>query len=517
MSSRRLVSLALLLLPLLGAGRARVLHADVVGDTALTADAAQPTAIATGADGALWFTEARANAIGRLLPGANAVEEFPLPVANGYPYALVAGPDGALWFTAANADSIGRVTVAGTVKLFRLPHALRVPVGITVGPDGALWFSEAIGNAIGRITVDGSVSEYPLPARRVPTAITTGPDGALWFTEEVGNGIGRLTLDGTFSDFPLPAANSVPTSIAAGADGALWFAESSNNTIGRITTSGKLTERGVPTLYSNPNGIAAGPDGALWFTELDGNKIGRVTQDGAFAEFPLRTAGRGPFGIVVGPDHALWFTEITGNGIGRETAPYALLTGPAVATVGETVVYTLALTNPTSVDEAIDPPLTFTLPAGGTNVAVSASTLCISTLSSMAGGVSYTPCPGFSVPANTSVTIAIRLTLTQAALPSFPAAAHANGVPQAVTTTVGPLPDTPATRGVLVGSIGCGATDPAGLITDLVQQSVVVHILPCPGAVFLGWTGGACDGTRITPCTIFGGSGPVRANFSFRP
>src|SRR6185437_6990353 len=106
------------------------------------------------------------------------------------------------------------------------------------------------------------------------------------------------------------------------------------------------------TQYSDPVGIAAGPDGALWFSEIDGNQIGRVTPDGAFSEFPLLAAGRGPFAIAVGPDQSLWFTEVTGNGIGRENAPHAVLAGPGGAMVGQTVVYTLTLANPTSVDEA---------------------------------------------------------------------------------------------------------------------------------------------------------------------
>ena len=489
------------------------LRADVLADVPLPTDAAQPVGVAIGSDGALWFTEARADAIGRLRPDGS-LKEFSLPIADGFPYGIVGGPDGALWFTLENGNSIGRVTTEGAIALFPLPLPDRVPVGIAVGPDEALWFSEADVGAIGRLTVGGALTEFPLPAGSVPTAITLGPDGALWFADEGANAIGRLTTAGSVTRIPLPAANSLPSSITAGADSAIWFTEASNNTIGRIAMDDTLSEHAVPTQYSDPVGITAGPDGALWFTEIDGNKIGRVTPAGAFAEFPLRSAGGGPFGIVAGDNGALWFTEITGNGIGRANAAYATLSGPARAMVGQTVSYTLTLTNPTSLDEPVDPTLQFALPPGATNIVLSTSTLCEGALTSTAAGVSYTACPGFEVPAGGTVTAAIRLTFTQAAMPSFRASARPNNVLAQTRTAVAPLPDTPHTRSVTVGSIGCGATDPAGQITNLDHQSVTVRILPCPGAVFLGWSGGACAGTRVVPCTVFGGSEPVHANFS---
>ena len=43
--------------------------------------------------------------------------EFPVPTANSSPNDIAAGPDGALWFTEAQANKIGRVTISGTPNL----------------------------------------------------------------------------------------------------------------------------------------------------------------------------------------------------------------------------------------------------------------------------------------------------------------------------------------------------------------------------------------------------------------
>src|ERR1700733_12776761 len=81
----------------------------------LTAPGNGPWAIATGPDGALWFTELQANKIGRITT-AGPITEFAAPTASSGPRSIVAGPDGALWFTEEAADKIGRITTSGTIS-----------------------------------------------------------------------------------------------------------------------------------------------------------------------------------------------------------------------------------------------------------------------------------------------------------------------------------------------------------------------------------------------------------------
>jgi len=70
------------------------------------------------------------------------------------PTEIATGPDGALWFTNAGSDpannTIGRITTAGVVSSYGDP-SISGPDGITAGPDGGMWFTNARNNTIGRI------------------------------------------------------------------------------------------------------------------------------------------------------------------------------------------------------------------------------------------------------------------------------------------------------------------------------------------------------------------------------
>ncbi len=79
----------------------------------------EPIGITTGPDGNLWFTEGRADKIGRITPSGK-VSEFPLPTSpttsfppvsiNSDPTGIAPGPDGYLWFTEMGDNKIGRIS-----------------------------------------------------------------------------------------------------------------------------------------------------------------------------------------------------------------------------------------------------------------------------------------------------------------------------------------------------------------------------------------------------------------------
>lgn len=289
-----------------------------IGEYAVTTPTAGPYGIASGPDGALWFTELDANRIGRIaLTGK--ISEYIVPTVNGGPYGITAGPDGAMWFTESSANQIGRITTVGVVTEYRLPTANSYPSGISSGPDGALWFAESEANKIGRITTAGIVTEYQvLAAGSWPFGIAAGPDGALWFTEYYGNRIGRITTLGAITEYAVPTANSYPDGITAGPDGALWFTESFTlGNIGRITTGGTITEFASSGGFDTPWQIAAGPDGALWFTEEGGGSLSRITTAGIVTEYPIPARGTETWGIAAGPESTLWFTCWGGDYVGE--------------------------------------------------------------------------------------------------------------------------------------------------------------------------------------------------------
>jgi streptogramin lyase len=324
----------------------------------------EPEGITTGSDGNLWFTEYGAGKIGRMTP-AGVLASFALPQvqptagsAGGMadttpqPTAIAAGPDGALWFTGIPGE-IGRITTAGVVTEFPLPAVPPTPglipgtvttpaiaAAIGAGPDGALWFTGAPGE-IDRISTTGVVTEFAVPDTPPPAglapgtalsalnAITVGPDGALWFTGLPGE-VGRITTAGDVSEFPVPGltppsgpspgtAGTAGTldDITAGRDGALWFTGLPGE-VGRITTKGVVTEYATPkfNVYgTNPLSlpgsgvvtIATGSDGNLWLT--DGPAIGRMTPKGSFRSFNAPGNLTIINGLAPGPGGNVWFTE----------------------------------------------------------------------------------------------------------------------------------------------------------------------------------------------------------------
>lgn len=239
---------------------------------------------------------------------AQRFTEFPLPTRPSGPLSIVSGPDGALWFTEYHANAIGRCTVAGELTEFPLPLPERGLWGIAVGADGNIWFTEsALGLAgIGRITLQGELAEFPLPdPNSFPTRIVAGPDGALWFTGNTGR-LGRITTAGAISEFEVPSASALLGlgGITVGPDGNLWFVIK-NRGLASITPLGEIDEHGGPGGADN---IVSGPDGALWGASLGipTGSVFRLSMSGQTSYFPVRT----PLGIAVGSDGNIWVTEV---------------------------------------------------------------------------------------------------------------------------------------------------------------------------------------------------------------
>lgn len=81
------------------------------------------------------------------------------------PTAITTGPDGNLWFTDAETpDQIGRINTLGAIDEFADPN-LNNPRDIITGPDGALWFANlgtkkaTTSGTIGRVTPTGFFQE----------------------------------------------------------------------------------------------------------------------------------------------------------------------------------------------------------------------------------------------------------------------------------------------------------------------------------------------------------------------
>ena len=264
----------------------------VTTQTLPAASMSQVNALIIAPDGTVWYTRTT-GVDGRIghIDAAGKISEYTVDQAQnlawnpGQPTGLAYGPDGNIWFTAPGTDTVGKVTPTGQVTSYVVtPGVLEGTQfgSITAGPDGALWFNDAYDAAIGRITTAGSITLYPAAGIATPSSasITTGPDGALWFTGMSGS-IGRITTSGSVSTYTVPGGT--PTDVTTGPDGALWFTEKAGNSLGRVTTAGAITIVPLPSAPSSalgngnlPTAIATGPDHALWFSEEGSNNIGRL-------------------------------------------------------------------------------------------------------------------------------------------------------------------------------------------------------------------------------------------------
>jgi len=274
-----------------------------------------PYEIASGPDGALWFTQSdierdgpQASILGRITT-AGAATAVRVP-AGSEPLAIASGPDAALWYAAGGRGGgrIGRVTTAAAGE-YPLPRGSSSARGIVTGPDGALWFTTQ--QRIGQFAPGEGMTFFAVPGAKNLQAIARGPDDALWFSDRDAASIGRMTTAGAIRRFRLPVGANV-AALTAGADGALWFVTDGPSRLGRITTAGRIRLYGLPQRGNVPGAVAAGPDGATWFTHLQG--VGRITPGGEITELAVpQSDDEFTFypGLASGPDGAIWFGRRT--------------------------------------------------------------------------------------------------------------------------------------------------------------------------------------------------------------
>src|ERR1700683_4897618 len=77
------------------------------------------------------------------LAQAPTFTEYPIPTASSGPIAIATGPDGALWFTEFYTNKIGRVTTAAAFTEYPIPTPSSGPTAIAAGADNAVWFIES--------------------------------------------------------------------------------------------------------------------------------------------------------------------------------------------------------------------------------------------------------------------------------------------------------------------------------------------------------------------------------------
>jgi hypothetical protein len=140
--------------------------------------------------------------------------EYPVPPAAAGVNGIAVGPDGALWFTESVADAIGRIGLRGRIVELPIGEGTS-PTGIATGPDGEIWFSAPGVNRVGRLAPSAAADITP------PTiTILSPPDGSVLLegegmiadytcTDEAG-GSGVVSCTG-----PVPDGTVIGTSLGS--------------------------------------------------------------------------------------------------------------------------------------------------------------------------------------------------------------------------------------------------------------------------------------------------------------
>ena len=276
---------------------------------------ADPTAglygVAVTADGAVWATSIRGEAVLRRDPDGTVVT---IPLGGGSePSLLTPATEDSVWVTDAGGNRVLRVGPDGIRGSIAVPTPAARPFGIAVAGSGDVWFTEAGSGALGRIDILGRVDEFTTGAPDGAMSMVACEGESVWFTLNQANAIGYIRGGNSAPAITtLPTDGSAPVGVTVAYDGAAWFAEIGADQIGRIDRNGELTEYPLPEGSSKPHAIAADPQGGCWFTLWGSNQIGFIAADGTVAVIDLPTANSEPHGLAVAADGTVWVALETG-------------------------------------------------------------------------------------------------------------------------------------------------------------------------------------------------------------
>jgi virginiamycin B lyase len=267
-----------------------------------------PTAIATAANGTVWFTIEFSDAIGIFHNGK--IDRIPKGARNLEPLGLAADGAGGAWYTDTQMRAISQISSDGAVRSFPLPTPIVRLGRLGVASDGAVWFADITTASVTRLK-DGVFIRHNVGSfGATPYGIAVDTDDAVWTTLQGADQLAYISTNGEVSALDVPTRNSGLGDIVVDRRGAVWFLELRANKIGRFA-EGRFLEFMVPSPSAGLIALAAAPDGAVWFTELSVGRLGRL-RDGKIAEFRLPRADSRPFGVAVDAANNVWYTDLSG-------------------------------------------------------------------------------------------------------------------------------------------------------------------------------------------------------------
>lgn len=161
-------------------------------------------------DGTVWYTNIADFTINRLDPVTGAITSISVSRAIASSTALAVGADGAIWLGNTFSAELARVSPSGSLSIIPEPHGERV-FDMEAAADGRLWYVRSGPDALGAFDpVSGAFSDFGVAVDAF--SLTTGKSGSLWLG---GDGeVTEVALDGSAETYPLPATSSgIPTRV----------------------------------------------------------------------------------------------------------------------------------------------------------------------------------------------------------------------------------------------------------------------------------------------------------------
>ncbi|CAN5572612.1 virginiamycin B lyase [soil metagenome] len=142
-----------------------------------------PSMIITGPDNALWCTLNERGAIARLEPRSGKVTVRELPTRNAGPVGITMTHDDAVWFTEIRADQLGRIPMGDAIQEIALPGK---PHAVVADDADGVWVSLWGADQLARVSGDGEITAFDLPPGSEPHGLAVGRNGAPWVALESG-------------------------------------------------------------------------------------------------------------------------------------------------------------------------------------------------------------------------------------------------------------------------------------------------------------------------------------------
>lgn len=339
------------------------------GALALSSPLDQPTGLAMGRDGSLYFTEPRLGLVRRVTPAGFVVTAGGENTAARFPEitAIAAGPGGEIYVADAALQTIHRIDqdVFDRVHGFDSSSALgdsgpavnamlARPSAVISDGEGGLYVADTMNNKVRRIRAGGEINTVAGNGARgtsgdggpavwatlnQPEGLALDRRGNLYIADTGNHRIRRVTPEGTLElvagtskgfsgdgGSALDAQFAYPRTVAADSLGNIYVADRGNSRVRRIdaggvvqTVAGDGTVKpggdGLPavqvSLYG-VNDVAIDSQDRLWIAE-GGFRLMRVEPDGILRE--MRFNSLEFTGIAFAGDGKIWATEARRHGL----------------------------------------------------------------------------------------------------------------------------------------------------------------------------------------------------------